>query len=474
MNLFLERQSALSTFRSRLLAGAVLLLTAVSLVACGGSGSSGQASSGSGSGSSSGSGGSSGGSGGSGTSGGSSTVSFNSISGGTTGLSNPLDIAVDAAGNIWATNYAGGFGSSSPGSVTELTKASNFSASSAVNFSGPSTGLNGSKFLAIDPSGNVWITNSYGSNSVTELTKASGYSPSSAVVISGGNTAFNGPCGILADPAGNIWIANLLGDSVTELPASAISASNATGQSIAIAARNISGGNTNFGNPVMLAMDRSGNLWMTNVGFVSGNGLPGLTELTKASNYSAASAVNITLGNTNTVVIPFDIASDTAGNIWMTAEIGVNTGNPNNPTLSAGIVKLTQSTNYSLSQAMIITGFATGNDIPLGLAIDGAGNVWFTNIVAPFNTSANQLQITSGTVVELTKASNYSASSAITFSGPQAGFNTPIGIAVDGSGNVWVANSSIGLVNGQVGTSGNTSNIIEMPGAATGTNPPIL
>ena len=363
--------------------------------------------------------------------------------------------------------------------MTELTKASNFSAGSAINISGASTGLNGSKFLAIDPSGNVWITSSYGTNSVTELTKASGYSASSAVVISGGNTNFNGPCGILADASGNIWVANIFGNSVTELPASAIEAPNATGDSIAASARNISGGSTGFSSPAMIAMDPSGNLWITNVAMLSSVGSPGVTELTKASNYAASSAVNIATasvsGGAASGTIPFDIASDSAGNIWMTAEAAsAATNSSGTKTLSAAVVELTRASNYSWAQAVSITGFTSETDIPLGIAIDGAGNVWFTNMDAAFDTSASQVQSTSSFVTELTKASNYSASSAVTITAGQAGFATAVGIAIDGSGNVWLANSSIGLVNGQVGTSSGDSFVVEIPGAAAPTKPPLL
>ncbi|MFP5232081.1 MAG: hypothetical protein ACLGQX_05555 [Acidobacteriota bacterium] len=378
------------------------------------------------------------------------------------------------------TNYSGGYGQTGQGSVTELTKASNFSAGSAINISGASTGLNGSGLLAVDPSGNVWITSSYGSNSVTELTKASGFSASSAVIISGGNTNFNGPCGILADASGNIWVANTVGNSVTELPASAIQASNATGDSIAVAARNISGGSTGFSSPAMIAMDPSGNLWITNVAMLSSVGNPGVTELTKASNYAASSAVNIATaslsGGAASGTVPLDIASDSAGNIWMTAEtFSASNNSSGTPNSIASVVELTRASNYSWAQAVTITGFTSETDIPLGIAIDGAGNVWFTNMEAAFDTSGSQVQSTMSFVTELTEASNYSASSAVTIPASQAGLTTALGIAIDGSGNVWVANSSIGLVNSQVSASSSTiSSVIEIPGAASPTSPPLL
>ena len=159
----------------------------------------------------------------------------------------------------------------------------------------------------------------------------------------------------------------------------------------------------------------------------------------------------------------------------MTAEtVSGATSSSGNATVTAGIVELTRASNYSWAQAVTISGFTSETDIPMGIAIDGAGNVWFTNFEAVFNTSASQVQSTSSFVTELTKASNYSASSAVTITASQAGFSTAIGIAIDGTGNVWLANSSIGLVNGQIGTSSNASSIVEIPGAAAPTSPPLL
>ncbi|MHB8310869.1 MAG: hypothetical protein ACYDCY_10790, partial [Metallibacterium sp.] len=74
------------------------------------------------------------------------------ISGGNTNFTNPVGVGVDGAGNVWTANYGGK-------SVTELTKSSNYSASSAVNISGSVTGFIGPKILAVDTSGNIWVSN---------------------------------------------------------------------------------------------------------------------------------------------------------------------------------------------------------------------------------------------------------------------------------------------------------------------------
>ena len=74
-------------------------------------------------------------------------------------MSYPFGIAIDSSGNVWVTNILG--------TVTELSPAGLIIGTYSVGFY--------SVGIAIDQSGNVWITNIY-SNTVTELSPTvSGY-----------------------------------------------------------------------------------------------------------------------------------------------------------------------------------------------------------------------------------------------------------------------------------------------------------
>jgi hypothetical protein len=82
------------------------------------------------------------------------------------GLNGPYGgIAIDGAGSVWAANYYGGLGSIT-GSVSEFS-----SSGSAIS---PPTGyvggsLSGSNGVAIDGSGDVWVTEDYGNGGLTEF-----------------------------------------------------------------------------------------------------------------------------------------------------------------------------------------------------------------------------------------------------------------------------------------------------------------
>ena len=87
--------------------------------------------------------------------------------GGGGGLDSPNGIAVDGAGNIWVTNYG-----SDPGSLSELAGSN---AASPGTFLSPNTtgfgsdaSMLGANRLAVDASGNIWVSNT-GYDTVTEF-----------------------------------------------------------------------------------------------------------------------------------------------------------------------------------------------------------------------------------------------------------------------------------------------------------------
>ena len=91
------------------------------------------------------------------------------------------------------------------------------------------------------------------------------------------------------------------------------------------------------------------------------------------------------------------------------------------------------------------TGYTGGGlNIPEDIAIDGAGNVWVANRGTP----TRRLRPIPTAIL----ASSTTAGTAISPStGYQAGLNLSLRIAVDGSGNVWVTNASLNSITEFVG-----------------------
>ncbi len=153
----------------------------------------------------------------------------------------PVAAAVDASHNVWLANESG----------TTVTKVS----PDGSQFNSYQCG-NAPSSLAIDQFGNVWVAN-YQGNSISEISSSG--TILSPVPYTGGG--INHPQGVAIDGAGNVWIGNFLGNSITKLagaaaitPGAALSPAAGLGSGAALS------------DAFALAVDASGNLWVSNAG----------------------------------------------------------------------------------------------------------------------------------------------------------------------------------------------------------------
>jgi hypothetical protein len=152
----------------------------------------------------------------------------------------PTTVAIDASHNAW-------IGDQNDDAITRISPDGTQSLRVSC--------CNGPNGLAIDQRGNIWAANFFG-DSVSEIS-------TSGTVISSGYTGGGilHPQGIAIDGSGNVWVANFRGSSLTQL---AGSASNNPGKPISPAAGWAP--DSNMLEAFALAIDASGNLWITNFG----------------------------------------------------------------------------------------------------------------------------------------------------------------------------------------------------------------
>ncbi|HEY4378795.1 MAG TPA: hypothetical protein VGN01_00525 [Acidobacteriaceae bacterium] len=319
------------------------------------------------------------------------------------GLSTPVGIAIDARGNVWVSNYNDGV----VGSVTELAS-SGLALSGAGGYTGG--GLAMVHQIAIDMAGNAWIANGVhgGIGQIFPLTSV--VKLSSAGVAYGGNPYIpisnNGPVepnGIAIDGTGNAWITSFQYTGGTGSVTAISSAENSySGPYLT----------TGVFLPGTVAIDGNGNVWV---------GGPAIAEFTSAGvivsgsmGYKAQGG-----GNYNSIAI------DANGNAWATG--------------ATAVVAVAQ--NGSILSGSGYTG--GGINGAHAIAIDGANNVWVAD---------------SGSLVSELSSTGAAVSPTTGYGGQNWG--SPGGIAIDGSGNVWFP---ISLAPG--GSMGTT--VVEMVGAGT-------
>jgi len=300
----------------------------------------------------------------------------NTVSGG--GMNSPASLGVDAAGNVWASNYFN--------TVSEFS-----SAGSAVFPAGISgSGINESYGMALDVQGNVWIANEQttsqsGTGDITELNSSG--QPITTGITSGG---IYFPLAVAADTNGNMWIADY-GDSKLSLLSSSGSAiSSSSGW-----------GGTSLAFPVALAVDASHNAWVANQG--------GLLPVTKIS----ADGTEVTNYDCDCYGAS-GVATDQSGNVWMANYYGNSISEVN----TCGKLEVDAAMGGGLVR-------------PQGIAVDGAGTVWVANYQG---NSLSELGSSSSSAPGMLLSPS-------TGFGADASLLAPYGLAIDASGNLWVTNS---------------------------------
>jgi sugar lactone lactonase YvrE len=291
-------------------------------------------------------------------------------------LATPYGIALDGSGNAWVTNESGS-------TLSEFSPTG-----TALNSLAPS-GLFGAKGVAIDRNGVVWVANTAG-NSAFAFTLSNG-TLSNTATYPAATFSLSAPSAVAIDSAGNAYFTNFNGNSVTGISSAG-----------ALIAGSPFTGNSNITSPSGIALDTTGNLYIT-----SGSG--SIIELTHAGAYSAAL-------NDGTLQGPVSVALDGSNRVYAT---GFTTGTAITGALS----------EFASGTAAAISPASTGLSSPAGLSSDGT-SIWVANSAA------------SGSLLQYVYGSATPAS-------PTTGFgslNLPIGVAVDSSGSVWTTNSGSNTV----------------------------
>ncbi len=307
------------------------------------------------------------------------TVAVTTTAGGA--LSSPYGLAVDASGNAWVTNSSGS-------SINEI-------GASGTNLATlTATGLSGAQGIALDRSGNVWVANTAG-NSVIEFPVVAGVAGNGVPYTAGGITA---PTAIALDSAGKAYVSNFNGASVTGL--------TSTGAAIANSPFT---GNSNIVRPTSLALDTAGNVLVTTAA----------GSVVKLSN---AGVFTATLNDT-ALQAPLGVAVDpSAGGVFAT---GFTTGS---------------AVSGALTQFSAAGAASSANPANSGLTVPNALTVAGTSIWIANNTSSGSL-------------AEYAIGGTTPIS-PVAGFgslNAPAGVAVDATGSVWTTNSGSNTVSKFIG-----------------------
>jgi len=315
------------------------------------------------------------------------------------GFSDPGGLAIDASGDVYVADAGNN-------KVKEIPAAGGIPLVLGSGFNAPAA-------VAVDAAGNVYVAD-YGNSQVKKIPFGGG-----ATTVLG--SGFSHPTGVAVDAYGNVYVCDYGNQEVKEIPAGS--------NSPMILATATTGGYA-----YAVCIDASGNLFLTQ------NNYHDVYEVPAGSSFSNS----IDLG---TFTDPVGITADVHGNVYI-GSLGSSTIQEVKP---AGGYFILPALPAGLS-FNATTGVITGTPANLSPAANytvtayntsGSGSATVNITIAPVSISYSSPQTyTAGTAITpLTPissgvaAAGYSATPVVLSSG----FSFPDEVAVDGSGNVYVA-----------------------------------
>jgi sugar lactone lactonase YvrE len=343
----------------------------------------------------------------------------------------PMGIALDAAGNLYVADFESN-------SIRKITAAGVVTTLAGGNYgqadgTGSAAAFGGPKGITVDASGNVYVTE-------VETYTLRRITPQGVVTTLGrdGKWAstytsphyFDWPEGVAVDASGNLYVAETFDGLITEITPAGVISTLAGGGSWASPDGNGTGTAANFIWPEGITADASGNLYVADSRTIR-KIIPSTAVVSTLAGTEGTRGATDGTGSTALFGQPEGITVDANGNIYV-ADMGTSTIRKITPEDMVTTLAGTAGTEGHSDG----TGSAASFDLPQGITVDTGGNLFVTDY---FNNTIRE--ITPGGVVT-TLAGTAGTSGSADGTGTAARFNSPWGIAVDASDNVYVADTN--------------------------------
>ncbi len=300
---------------------------------------------------------------------------------------------------------------------------------SAARFNGPSD-------VAVDGAGNLFVTDT-NNDTVRKVapdgtvTTLAGLAGTTGSTDGAGSAArFNSPTGITVDAAGNLYVADTDNHTIRKITPAGVT-STVAGQAGTAGSANGVGTAAQFSFPSDVTVDGAGNLFVadTNNETIRRIAPDGTVTVVAGRPGSTGSADGV--GTVARFASPEGVAVDGAGNLYV--------ADTNNHTIRKIAPDATVSTLAGLAGASGSNdgaGSVARLQFPSDLAVDGSGNLYVAD------TDNHTIRMITPAGLTGTVAGQPGTNGSADGTGSAAQFYYPTGVAVDGAGNVYVADTS--------------------------------
>jgi len=347
---------------------------------------------------------------------------------------NPFGLAVDAAGNVYVADYDNDTVRKVTPAGVVSTLAGSAGVSGSANGQGGAALLNHPEAVAVDGSGTVYVIDT-SNQTVREISAGGSVTTLAGTTGVGGNANGAGPAasffypgGIASTGAGVLYIADTGNHSIRAMTSPGV-VSTLAGSAGQKGDADGTGSQATFEYPYGASVDGSGNLYVADSGNNSVRKVTtggSVTTLAGSGGLPAGSSDGS--GGAARFSNPAGTAADGSGNVYV-----ADAGNSTIRKIAPGGVVTTLAGVAGATGTSDGTGSAARFNAPAGIAVDSAGNIY----VADTNNDTIRKISPGGTVTTLAGVGGQTGSS----DGPggSARFDSPHAVAVDGSGNVYVA-----------------------------------
>jgi sugar lactone lactonase YvrE len=308
--------------------------------------------------------------------------------------------------------------------------------SGSTDGTGSAARFNSPADLALDSSGNGYVADT-DNNTVRLITPAGAVTTLAGQAGVGGSNdgsgtaLFNHPAGIAVDNAGNAYVADTNNNTIRKLVIASGAVTTLAGQAGVTGSANGTGTAARFNGPSGIAVDATGNLYVADTLNHTIREITPTGVVTTIAGAAGTSGFVDATGSAAQFHGPQGLVLDTSGGLFVA------------DTNNNAIRKLVLASR-ALTTVVGQTGVAGSADgpvsqaqfhFPSGIGIDGAGNLYVAD------TDNHTIRVITPLGEVTTIAGKAGTSGSADGVGGAALFNHPTGIAVDGTGNLYVADA---------------------------------